>query len=130
MPGKILIVDDEAHIRLLIAQSLEDLEDRGVEIFTASDGAEAVAILREQQPDLVFLDIMMPEMSGFDVCNAAKHVLGLTGTYIVILTAKGQTVDREQAEQAGADLYLTKPFDPDELLSIASRILDKHREAA
>ena len=130
MTGKILIVDDEAHIRLLIAQSLEDLEDRGVEILTAADGAEAVAILRDQQPDLVFLDIMMPEMSGFDVADMAKHVLGLTGTYVVILTAKGQTVDREQGQQAGADLYLTKPFDPDELLAIAGRILDKRHEPA
>jgi DNA-binding response OmpR family regulator len=125
MTGKILIADDEAHIRLLIAQSLEDLEDRGVEIVTAANGAEAMEIIRDEKPDLVFLDIMMPEMSGFDVCYAAKHTLGLTGTFIVILTAKGQTVDREQGEQVGADLFLTKPFDPDQLLAIAGHVMDR-----
>lgn len=125
MTGKILIADDEAHIRLLIEQSLEDLEDLGVEMITASDGAEAMEMIQAEEPDLVFLDIMMPEMSGFDVCYAVKHTLGLSQTYVVMLTAKGQIVDMERGEQVGADLYLTKPFDPDQLLAIAGQVLGK-----
>ena len=112
----VLIVDDEQHIRLLIEQTLEDLEDDGVELLTASDGEEAVDVARNHRPDLVFLDVMMPRRSGFDVCRMIKEELGLSETYVVLLTAKGQAYDREQGLAAGADLYMTKPFDPDELL--------------
>jgi CheY-like chemotaxis protein len=115
----VLIVDDEQHIRLLIEQTLEDLEDDGVELQTASDGEMALDVVRNHHPELVFLDVMMPTMNGFDVCRAIQDDLGLAGTTVVMLTAKGQAYDREQGLAAGADRYLTKPFDPDELLGIA-----------
>jgi two-component system, OmpR family, alkaline phosphatase synthesis response regulator PhoP len=124
MDGQILVVDDEAHIRLLLEQTLEDLGDQGVEILTAGDGAEALEIIRTRRPALVFLDVMMPDMDGFEVCRIVKHDLGLDDVYVVILTAKGQVVDRQVGEQSGADLYLTKPFDPDHLVSIARRVLE------
>lgn len=118
----ILIVDDEQHIRLLIEQALEDLEDEGVELLTAADGEEALAVVEHRRPDLVFLDIMMPRRNGFEVCRAMKQDLGL-GAAVVMLTAKGQAYDREQGLAAGADQYITKPFDPDELLQTARTLL-------
>jgi DNA-binding response OmpR family regulator len=116
MAPKVLIVDDEAHIRRLIEQTLEDLEDEGIELLTASDGEEALETIKAEKPDLVFLDVMLPKMNGFDVCHATKHELGLTGTYIIMLTAKGQEFDKQKGGEVGADIYMTKPFDPDELL--------------
>jgi DNA-binding response OmpR family regulator len=121
--GKILIVDDEAHIRLLIAQTLEELEDKGVEILSAEDGEQAVEIVERQKPTLVFLDVMMPKLNGFDACYRIKHVLGLKDVTVVLLTAKGQEFDRERGVQVGADVYMTKPFDPDELLGLARKVV-------
>jgi two-component system, OmpR family, alkaline phosphatase synthesis response regulator PhoP len=120
---KILICDDEPYIRLLIEQTLEDLEEQGVEIVTASNGAEALEIVKEERPALVFLDVMMPRISGFEVCRAIKFDLHLNDVYVVILTAKGQTIDRALGEQVGADAYMTKPFDPDEMVNLAKKTL-------
>ena len=72
MTMKILIVDDEPHLRTLIQQSLEELEDEGVDLFTASNGEEALEAILEEKPNLVFLDVMMPKKNGFDVCNTVK----------------------------------------------------------
>ena len=119
----ILIVDDEAHLRSLIQQTLEELEDEGVELITASNGEEAIAKIEEVRPNLVFLDVMMPKLSGFDVCRRAKHDLGLSDVHIVLLTAKGQEFDRQKGQEVGADLYMTKPFDPDALLAKAREVL-------
>ena len=119
----ILIVDDEAHLRTLIQQTLEDLEDEGVELLTASNGEDALAAIEASRPQLVFLDVMMPKMNGFDVCQRAKRDLGLTGVYVVLLTAKGQEFDRQRGQEVGADLYMTKPFDPDALLQKARDVL-------
>jgi len=123
MAPKILIVDDEAYIRLLIEQALEDLEDGGVQLLTADDGQEALETIRTEKPDLVFLDVMMPTMNGFDVCHAIKHELRLDKVYVVMLTAKGQEFDRQRGREAGADTYMTKPFDPDELFEKAAEVL-------
>ena len=123
MSQTILIVDDEAHLRSLIRQTLEELEDEGVELLTASNGEEAIAAIESVKPRLVFLDVMMPKLSGFDVCSRAKHTLGLTDVYIVLLTAKGQEFDRQKGQEGGADLYMTKPFDPDALLQKARDVL-------
>jgi DNA-binding response OmpR family regulator len=119
----VLIADDEQHIRLLIEQTLEELEDAGVELQTASDGETALDIVRNQRPGLVFLDVMMPKLNGFEVCRAIKGDPALAGTTVVMLTAKGQAYDREEGLASGADRYLTKPFDPDELLDVARAAL-------
>ena len=116
MESTVLIVDDENHIRLLIEQTLEDLEDQGVELLTASDGEEALELITSIHPSLVFLDVMLPRMNGFDVCHAVKHELGFQDTYVILLTAKGQEFDRQRGVEVGADMYMTKPFDPDQLL--------------
>jgi two-component system, OmpR family, alkaline phosphatase synthesis response regulator PhoP len=123
MPSKILIVDDEAFIRLLIEQTLEDFEELGVQIFSTDNGEDALKIIQDEKPALIFLDVMMPKMNGFDVCQIVKHDLKMEAVYIVMLTAKGQELDRLRGEQAGADIYMTKPFDPDELIALANKVL-------
>jgi two-component system, OmpR family, alkaline phosphatase synthesis response regulator PhoP len=119
----ILIVDDETHLRALIHQTLEELEDEGVELITATNGEEALQAIQSAKPNLVFLDVMMPKVSGFDVCRQTKLELGLSDVYIVLLTAKGQEFDRQKGQEVGADLYMTKPFDPDALLQKARDVL-------
>jgi len=121
--SKILIVDDEPHLRSLIQQTLEELEDEGVELLTASNGEEALDQIQASQPKLVFLDVMMPKISGFEVCDRVKNALGLKDVYIVLLTAKGQEFDRQKGQEVGADVYMTKPFDPDALLEKARQVL-------
>jgi DNA-binding response OmpR family regulator len=123
MARTILIVDDEQHIRLLIEQTLEDLLDEGVELYTAADGDEAVAAIAAQRPDLVFVDVMMPGRNGLEVCRAIRADPATAGAHVVLLTAKGQALDREAGLAAGADDYLTKPFDPDALLALARAVL-------
>jgi len=123
MDAKILIVDDEAYIRLLIEQTLEELEDRGVEILTADNGEAALAIIEAEKPRLIFLDVMMPKLNGFEVCHRVKNEWNMSDVYVVMLTAKGQEFDRQRGEQVGANLYMTKPFDPDELLKKAEDVL-------
>jgi len=125
MPGKILIVDDEIHIRMLLEQTLEDLEEEhGVTILTAANGQEGLALIKQEKPDIVFLDIMMPKLNGYEVCRKIKEAPELShGLNIVLLTAKGQEIDRKQGLELGAKLYMTKPFDPDEVLETARSLL-------
>ncbi|MEL7120119.1 MAG: response regulator [Bacteroidota bacterium] len=124
MLPKILIIDDEMHIRALIEQTLEELEDDDeAELLTASDGEEGLNLILEEKPQLVFLDVMMPKMNGFEVCQKVKKELKLDDVYIIMLTAKGQEFDRQKGEEVGADIYMTKPFDPDALLDKAREIL-------
>lgn len=120
---KILIVDDEPHIRALLEQTLEDFEDEGVELLTADDGQTAWEVMQDELPNLVILDVMMPRMSGYEVCERLRSDPRLKGTYVIMLTAKGQEVDRQRGEDVGADEYVTKPFDPDYLIERAQAVL-------
>ena len=104
---------------------MEEFEDEGVEILTANDGAEALEIIKSEQPNLVFLDVMMPIINGFDVCQKVKCDIGLEKIYIAMLTAKGQEIDKQRGLEVGADIYITKPFDPDEISEIAEKVLRK-----
>src|SRR5437762_13149973 len=101
MDQKLLIVDDEAHIRMLIEQTLEELEDEGVEFLTAENGEEALEIIQKENPQLVFLDVMMPKMNGMEVCRRVKKELGLDKVFIVLLTAKGQ--ERSEERRVGKE---------------------------
>jgi two-component system, OmpR family, alkaline phosphatase synthesis response regulator PhoP len=123
MEQKILIVDDEAHIRMLIEQTLEELEDDGVQFLLAENGEEALDMISKENPQLVFLDVMMPKMNGMEVCRRVKKELGVKNVYIILLTAKGQEIDRQKGQEVGADIYMTKPFDPEMLLSKARSVL-------
>ena len=124
MNTKILIVDDEPNILILMEQALEKLEDEDdVELLTARNGLEALEIIKEEKPNLVFLDVMMPKMSGLEVCNAVKNKLGMQEVYIIMLTAKGQEFDKKSGMAVGADLYMTKPFRPKEVLAKSREVL-------
>ena len=123
MPGKILIVDDEPHIRRLLEQTLEELEDHAVEFYFAEHGERALELIGTEEPNLVLLDVMMPRMNGFEVCRTVKQAWGRPDIYIVLLTAKGQEQDREKGLETGADLYITKPFNPDRILAVAMTVL-------
>jgi len=108
---------------MLIGQTLEELEDEGVDFFTAENGEQALEIINEENPQLVFLDVMMPKMNGMEVCRRVKKELALDDVYVILLTAKEQELDRQKGQEVGADLYLTKPFDPEILLSKAREVL-------
>jgi two-component system, OmpR family, alkaline phosphatase synthesis response regulator PhoP len=125
MEQKLLIVDDEAHIRMLIEQTLEELEDEGVVFFTAENGEQALEIIQTEKPQLVFLDVMMPKMNGMEVCRRVKKELVMDEVFIVLLTAKGQELDRQKGQEVGANLYMTKPFDPEAILKKAREVLNK-----
>ena len=123
MDQKLLIVDDEAHIRMLIEQTLEELEDEGVEFLSAENGEIALEIIQRENPQLVFLDVMMPKMNGMEVCRRVKKEMRIDNVCIVLLTAKGQETDRQKGLDVGADVYMTKPFDPEVLLNKAREVL-------
>jgi CheY-like chemotaxis protein len=123
MPPTVLIADDEMHIRLLIEQTLEELEDEGVEFLSVSNGEEALATARSVHPTILLLDVMMPGLNGFEVCRELRSDPALSKIHIILLTAKGQEYDRRQGEAVGANRYITKPFNPDDLLEIVRSTL-------
>ncbi|HAN46657.1 MAG TPA: response regulator [Cyanobacteria bacterium UBA8156] len=123
MTQKVLIVDDEPNILMLMEQALEKLEDEGVELLTATNGQEALRTIETEKPDLVFLDVMMPKMNGLEVCSKVKRELGLKDVFVILLTAKGQEFDRQKGLDMGANLYMTKPFRPKEVLEKALEVL-------
>ena len=116
---KILIVDDEPNILL----SLEYLfKKEGFKVFIARDGAEALEIISEDEPELVLLDIMMPKVDGYEVCKYIKDKH--TKIKVVFLTAKSKRQDVEKGLNLGADLYLTKPFGNKDLVSKVKNLLN------
>jgi len=116
----VLIVDDEPPIVELVRFTLEDEHVRVIE---ANDGLEALAVARAERPDLIFLDVQLPRLNGFEVCRRLRLEPRLGGTKIVMLTAAGQAQDVVRGRAAGADLYLTKPFSPLRLLTLVSSLL-------
>ena len=116
----VLIVDDEAPIVELVRFTLEDEHVRVVE---AGDGLEALEVARAELPDLILLDVQMPYLNGFEVCRRLRREPGLGKTKIVMLTAASQEQDLARGRAAGADLYLTKPFSPLRLLTLAQSLL-------
>jgi two-component system chemotaxis response regulator CheY len=120
MTRSVLIVDDDPFIRRLIATTLEDVA--GFDIEEAGDGAEAIAAARATEPAIVFLDIDMPRMNGIDACRALRSLdADRAEMTIVMLTAAGPDVEAE-ARAAGADLFLTKPFSPLDLLQLVDSL--------
>jgi DNA-binding response OmpR family regulator len=111
---KILIADDNQNIRDALTYLLED---EGYELLLAKDGAETLRKVRDLRPDLLFLDIMMPEINGYDVCRTIKADPLLKDTYVIMLTAKGQVAEQERGKEVGANEYIVKPFSPMEILA-------------
>jgi len=123
MSQKILIVDDEIHIRVLLTQTLEDFEDAGIELLSAGDGLEAWNVVQAKRPDLIILDVMLPGLSGYEVCRRIKSDPALSNIHVIMLTAKGQEADRRRSTEVGANEYITKPFDPDYLVERTADVL-------
>jgi two-component system, OmpR family, alkaline phosphatase synthesis response regulator PhoP len=121
---KILIVDDDTIIRNLLEQILEPFEEHGVELMMAENGVVALETIRRERPDIIFLDVMMPKLNGFEVCNIVKNDNEIKDSYIIMLTAKGQEVDKQKAKEVGADCYITKPFNLNELLAKVCEVLN------
>jgi len=119
---KILIADDNENIREALTYLLED---EGYTLSLAKDGAETLSKVREVSPDILFLDIMMPEINGYDVCRTIKNDPDLKKTYVIMLTAKGQVEEQERGKEVGADGYVVKPFSLMEILAKIKNILDK-----
>ncbi len=122
--SKILIVDDDPNIRQLAAVFLKD---EGYDIVQASDGVEALAKLEAVKVDLVVLDIMMPNMDGWELCRQLREYYDMP---LLMLTAKAETSDKVQGFQLGTDDYLVKPFEPLELVMRVKALLKRYRIAA
>jgi len=119
---KILIADDEVHIR----RSLEFvLKKEGYETVLAENGEEAVAKARAEKPDVCFLDLQMPPMNGDEACAALRRDPEMAGTYIIILTARGQETDKQKVLDSGVDEYMTKPFSPSKVIQRVREIFEK-----
>jgi two-component system chemotaxis response regulator CheY len=116
----VLIVDDDRFIRRLIATTLEDVAD--FELHEASDGIQALEVARRERPSLVFLDVDMPGLDGIETCRRLRSDDATSASTIVMLTAAHGNRVEDHAEQAGADLFLTKPFSPLELLRLVDRL--------
>ncbi len=121
---KILIVDDELAMRTLLKEILEEFEYKGVELLTANNGEEAIESIKAEKPELVILDVLMPGMNGFEVCNTLKNKFGMKYVYIMMLTANGQEFNKQKSKDVGADIFMTKPFDPDEITKEAAKVLE------
>lgn len=123
MKTKILIVDDDKHIVELIRLYLDK---EGCELKTAFQGKEALDIFHVWTPDLVVLDIMMPEMDGWDVCREIRRISRVP---VIMLTARGEVFDKVLGLELGADDYMVKPFDPKELIARIKAVLRRTRES-
>jgi len=110
---KILAVDDEPNILMSIEFILEM---EGYEVFTARDGEEALDVAERARPDLILLDINMPRKDGYEVCRILRERPYMAGTKVIMLTAKGQTLEKKKGLEVGADEYVTKPFSAEDLL--------------
>lgn len=124
MPNKpkILIADDESSLRILL-RAVMSSEEGEFEISEAVDGNDTLAQINANKPDLLILDVMMPGLSGFEVCEKIKRDDKLKDIIVLILTAKGQVTDKEWANSVGADFFLSKPFSPLELLDTIKSLL-------
>jgi CheY-like chemotaxis protein len=117
---RVLVADDDPVILRLIQVNLE-LE--GYQVLTANNGEEAVETATAEHPDLVILDIMMPRMDGYQACEQLKSETATQDIPIVFLSAKAQQADIEKGKSFGVEEYLTKPFDPTELLAVVDRLV-------
>ena len=123
---RILLVDDEADFVEVLRVRLED---SNYEVIVAYDGEEGLEISEREEPDLIILDIMLPKISGFDVCRKLKIDENFKNIPIIMLTAKFQPNDIKFGMAMGADAYITKPFEPQVLLEKMRELLDKRRSA-
>jgi two-component system chemotaxis response regulator CheY len=120
MKRGVLVVDDDPFIRKLVATTLEDVSE--FQLFEAGDGVQAVEVAQRELPAIVFLDVDMPRMDGIATCRELRSNPATSAATIVMLTASHGDHIEAQAEAAGADLFLTKPFSPLDLLRLVDRL--------
>lgn len=125
MKEKILVVDDETDILTLLEYNLEKA---GFKVISADDGPDAIDITKRERPDLIILDIMLPSMEGTEVCKILKSGDATRHIPIIMLTAKGEEVDRVVGFELGADDYITKPFSPRELILRVKAVLKRGQD--
>jgi two-component system, OmpR family, alkaline phosphatase synthesis response regulator PhoP len=118
---KILVVDDEIELRLGVVIRLKAA---GFEVLTASDGLEGLEKARKEEPDLILLDLMLPKMDGYKVCRMLKFDAKYKNIPIIMLTARAQDTDKSLGGEAGANAYITKPADHQELLDKIKELLN------
>lgn len=117
--GRVLVVDDDTVIRQLI---IVNLELEGFEVATAVDGQDFLDKVKDIRPDVVTLDIMMPRLDGWEAAERLRADPETAGIKVVLLSARAQEADLERGSRIGVDAYLTKPFDPDELIEVVRRL--------
>ena len=125
MAKKILVVDDERHIVRLVEVNLQRA---GYDVLTAYDGVEALEKVASETPDMIVLDVMMPRMDGFEVLQNLQANPATADIPVIMLTAKAQDADIFKGWQSGVSSYLTKPFNPRELLTFVERIFQSMEE--
>jgi CheY-like chemotaxis protein len=125
--GRVLVVDDDDVIRQLITVNLE-LE--GFEVVPAVDGQDALDKVKDVRPDVVTLDVMMPRVDGWEAAARLKEDPETTHIKVILLSARAQESDIQRGERIGVDAYLTKPFDPDELIDVVRRLIDNSGSAS
>ncbi len=123
---KVMIIDDSKTIRRT-AETL--LKKEGCDVVTATDGFEALAKITDQQPDIIFVDIMMPRLDGYQTCSLIKHNQVFRDTPVIMLSSKDGLFDKARGRIVGSEQYLTKPFTKDELLGAIRRHVKKEQMA-
>lgn len=120
LENKILIIDDSPDLLRIVQVCLER---ENYKVFTATNGKEGLQRTYSVQPDLIILDVMMPSLSGYEVCQLVRCDPDLSNTHIIMLTAKGQEADQGRSIEVGANEYITKPFDPNYLIGRVADVL-------
>jgi len=120
--AKVMVIDDSRTIRRT-AETL--LQKEGFQVITATDGFEALSMIADNKPDLIFLDVMMPRLDGYQTCALLKHHQVFRHTPVVMLSSKDGLFDRARGRVVGSDNYLTKPFTRDELLRVIEQYCEK-----
>src|SRR3954467_15718831 len=123
--GRVLVVDDDDVIRQLITVNLE-LE--GFDVVTAVDGQDALEKVKDARPQVVTLDVMMPRLDGWEAASRLRADPETSHVKVILLSARAQEADLQRGERIGVDAYLTKPFDPDELIDLVRRLMTEAEE--
>ena len=122
---KILAVDDDAMVLAVIKKRLEFA---GYEVITAMEGLEGLKKARTEKPDLIVLDLILPNLNGYQICAMLKRDSAYRNIPIVMLTSRSQQADIAEGMKAGADAYITKPYDPDEFIATIQNLLTKPKQ--
>ncbi len=126
MALKVLIIDDEDSLRKIVAHAFSD---RGHTVVTADNGSDGLQMATKERPDIVILDLIMPGLNGFEVCRRIREDSALDRTVVIITSAKSYKPDIDKAKELGADAFVVKPADVDDLLSIANETFTKRTQA-